>query len=193
VIKKENIKLLIFANKHDIAANVSLSSIIDAFELDKISNFEIVEISAKTGYGMSDAFIRFYSILTGQTIKKNSVAKSISIYNNQGAPLTVQSKNDDGIKSTQFEGGFLSAITAFADTKVHNSCVKFESDQNGTFLILKTENFIGALLWNDALEIPIDVSEEALQELLNHLESTKVYQTPDSIPLIVEQYCTNIL
>ncbi len=193
VIQKENIKLLIFANKHDIASDVSLSSIIETFELDKISNFEIVEISAKTGYGMTDAFIRFYSILTGQTIKKNSVAKSISIYNNQGTPLTVQLKDDDDIKSTQFEGGFLSAITAFAETKIHNSCVKFQSEENVTFLILKTENFIGALLWNDALEIPIDVSEEALQELLDHLESSKVYQAPESVPLMVEQYCTNIL
>ena len=193
VIQKNDIKLLIFANKHDIAADVSLISLIEMFELDKISNFEIVEISAKTGYGMTDAFIRFYSILTGQTIKKNSVAKSISIYNNQGIPLTVQGKNNDGIKSTQFEGGFLSAITAFAETKINSSCVKFQSEDNGTFLIIKTKNFIGALLWNDALEIPIDVSEEALQELLDHLESSKVYQQPESVPLMVEQYCTNIL
>ncbi len=193
VIQKKNIKLLIFANKHDIAADVSLTSLIDTFELDKITNFEIVEISAKTGYGMTDAFIRFYSILTGEKIKKNSVAKSISIYNNQGTPLTVQGKNDDSIKSTQFEGGFLSAITAFAETKNNSSCVKFQSDDNGTFLIIKTKNFIGALLWNDALEIPIDVSEEALQELLDHLESSKVYQQPESVPSMVEQYCTNIL
>ena len=193
VIEKKKIKLLIFANKHDISADVSLSSLIETFELDKLSNFEIVEISAKTGYGMTDAFIRFYSILTGKKIKKNSVAKAISIYNTQGTPLTVQGKNDDDIKSTQFEGGFLSAITAFAETKVNNSCVKFESPQNGTFLILKSNNFIGALLWNDALEIPIDVSEEALKELLDHLESSKVYNTPDSVPIVVEQYCTNIL
>ena len=193
VIQKKNIKLLIFANKNDLAPNVSLSSLIETFKLDKISNFEIIEISAKTGYNMSNAFIRFYSILTGQTIKKNSVAKSISIYNNQGTPLTVQGKSNDGMKSTQFEGGFLSAITAFAETKNNSSCVKFQSEDNGTFLIIKTKNFIGALLWNDALEIPIDVSEEALQELLDHLESSKVYQQPESVPLMVEQYCTNIL
>ncbi len=193
VIQKKNIKLRIFANKHDLAPNVSLSSLIEVFELDKISNFEIVEISAKTGYGMTDAFIRFYSILTGQKIKKNSVAKAISIYSTQGTPLTVQAKDEDSIKSTQFEGGFLSAITAFAETKIHSSCVKFESPQNGTFLILKSENFIGALLWNDALEIPMNVSEEALKELLDHLESTKVYKEPKDVPLIVEQYCTNIL
>ena len=193
IIEKKKIKLLIFANKHDIAADVSLSSIIETFELHKISNFEIVEISAKTGYGMTDAFIRFYSILTGQKIKKNSVAKSISIYNTTGTPLTVQGKSEEDIESTKFEGGFLSAITAFAETKVNNSCVKFESPDNGTFLILKSNNFIGALLWNDELEIPIDVSEEALQELLNHLESSKVYQKPESIPSIVEHYCTNII
>ena len=130
------------------------------------------------------------SLLFDTQIKKNSVAKSISIYINQGSPLTVHSMNDDGIKSTQLEGGFLVAITAFAEEKIHNCCVKFESDQNGTFLILKSMNFIGALLWNEELEISIEVSEQVLDELLDHLESTQAYNFPESIPYIVEEYCT---
>jgi hypothetical protein len=134
-----------------------------------------------------------YPVLTDSQTKKNSVAKSISIYNNQGAPLTVQSKNDDGIKSTRLEGGFLVAITAFAEEKIQNCCVKFESDQNGTFLILKSMNFIGAFLWNDDSELSIEDSEETLNEILSHLESIQAYREPDMVQFIVEQYYTNIL
>lgn len=128
-----------------------------------------------------------YSLIFDQQIKKKSVAKSISIYNNQGILL---SRNAEGMKSPQLEGGFLVAITAFAEEKIHNCCVKFESEQNGTFLILKSMNFIAALLWNDELDLSIDISENVLDELLDHLESNKAYRNPESIPTIVEQYCT---
>ena len=134
-----------------------------------------------------------YPVLTDHQTRKNSVAKSISIYNNQGTPLTVQSNNDDGIKSTRLEGGFLVAINTFAEQKIHNSCVKFESDHNGTFIILKTHNFIGSFLWNDDSELSIEDSEETLEEILSHLESIKAYREPDLVQFIVEQYYTNIL
>ena len=127
------------------------------------------------------------SILFTHQIKKNSVAKSISIYNNQG---TLLSRNVEGIKSHQLEGGFLVAITAFAEEKIQNCCVKFESEQNGTFLIFKSMNFIGALLWNDELDLPIENSQLVLDELLEHLELTKAYREPESIPFRVERYCT---
>ena len=128
-----------------------------------------------------------YSLIFDQQIKKNSVTKSISIYDNQG---TLLSRNVEGMTSSQLEGGFLVAITAFAEEKIHNCCVKFESDQNGTFLILKSKNFIGALLWNDELDLPIDISENVLDELLDHLESNKACRNPELIPSIVEKYCT---
>ncbi len=134
-----------------------------------------------------------YPVLTDHQTRKNSIAKSISIYNDQGTPLTVQSNNDDEIKSTRLEGGFLVAITAFAEQKIHNSCVKFESEHNGTFLILKTTNFIGAFLWEDHSDLSIEDSEETLEEILSHLESIKAYREPDMVPFIVEQYYTNIL
>ena len=127
------------------------------------------------------------SLLFDHQIKKNSVAKSITIYDNKGTLLT---RNVEEIKSPKLEGGFLVAITAFASEKIQNCCVKFESEQNGTFLILKSMNFIGAFLWNEESYLPIEVSEQVLDELLDHLESTNAYNCPESIPFIVEQYCT---
>ncbi len=134
-----------------------------------------------------------YSIQTKTHTNKLSVAQSISIYNNKGNPLTIQSQNDNDIESTQLEGGFLVAITTFAEKKIQNCCVKFESDQNGIFLILKSVNFIGAFLWNDDSELSIEDSEEILDEILCHLESIKAYREPDLIQFIVEQYYTNML
>jgi small GTP-binding protein len=194
IIIKKKVKLLIFANKHDIKLpDINLGTIIQDFDLDKIDNFEIVEISAKTGYGMTDAFVKFYSILTGQVIKKSVVASAISIYNEGGIPLTIQASNDEEFNAKVLEGGFLAAITAFAKTKIFNSSVKFESEDDGTYIILRSENLIGALLWKKDLNIPINVSEEALKELMAHLETLQVYKSIDTITPIVQQYCTNLM
>jgi len=127
-----------------------------------------------------------YPVLTDHQTRKNSVA-------NEGTPLTVQSKNDDGIKSTRLEGGFLVAITSFGEQKIQSSCIKFESEENGTFLILKTQNFIGSFLWNNDSELLIEDSEETLEEILSHLESIKAFREPDMVQFIVDQYYTNIL
>ncbi|MHA1673147.1 MAG: ADP-ribosylation factor-like protein [Promethearchaeota archaeon] len=194
ILKKKQIKLLIFANKHDLAPEVDLGQIITEFDLANISNFEIVEVSAKTGYGMTDAFVKFYSILTGQIIRKSVVASAISIYSEGGVPLTVQSGgNEEDFNKNIIEGGFLSAITAFAKTKIKNSSVKFESQEDGTYIILRSENLIGALLWKEDLQIPINVSEEALKELMDHLETLQVYKHEEEISHLVQQYCTNLM
>ncbi len=188
---KHKVKILIAANKWDLPG-MTVKDLIDIFELHKVDNFEIMTISAMTGYGMVDFFTKFYSILTGKVIKKNVVAKAITIYDNSGIPLVMNSSGQN-VDQTILEGGFLSAITAFANMKgMVNSNIKFESQDNGTFVIMRSNNYIGALLWNNELDTPLEYSEDALKDLLAHLESNSNGERQD-VELKVAHYATNLM
>ncbi len=190
--EKHKVKILIAANKAD-KPGMEIKDIIDIFELYKVDNFEIMEVSAMTGKGMVDLFTKFYSILTGKVIKKNVVAKAITIYDNSGIPLVMNKSNTAAqVDETILEGGFLSAITAFANMKMQNSNIKFESQENGTFVIMRSNNYIGALLWEKDLGTPLDYSEDALKDLLEHLENTSNGQKED-VELKVAHYATNLM
>ena len=187
--EKHKVKILIAANKVD-KNGMSIKDLIEIFELQKVDNFEIMEVSAMTGKGMVDLFTKFYSILTGKVIKKNVVAKAITIYDNSGIPLVLNS-NDQKVDEQILEGGFLSAITAFANMKMADSNIKFES-QDGTFLIMRSKKYIGALLWTDDLDTPLEYSEDALKDLLDHLETTSTGDQQD-VELKVAHYATNLM
>jgi small GTP-binding protein len=189
IAQKHKVKILIASNKADLEG-MNIKDIIDIFNLGQVDNFEIMECSAKTGKGMVDLFTKFYSILTGKIIKKNIVAKAITIYDNSGIPLVMNTK--DNVDQSILEGGFLSAITAFANMKMANSNIKFESQDQGTFVIMRSNNYIGALLWEKDLGTPLDYSEEALKDLLEHLENT-CNGAREDVELKVAHYATNLM
>ncbi|NMC08632.1 MAG: GTP-binding protein [Candidatus Lokiarchaeota archaeon] len=194
-IKEQKIHLLILANKHDIPGAVSLSKIITEFKLFDVDNFEIMEISAKTGYGMADAFAKFYTLLTGEKVKKNVLAKAISVFDKGGTPI-VTTYNRNEIERVAIEGGFLVAITQFSKMKMNEdeeSIITFESEKNGTFIVAKSKNLIGSVLWTADLGVPLEQSKSALKELLSHLETNASCSDTNSIAFHVEHYCTNII
>nr|MDO8114305.1 ADP-ribosylation factor-like protein [Candidatus Sigynarchaeota archaeon] len=194
-IKEHKISLLILANKHDVPGAVNLSKIITAFNLTEMDNFEIMEISAKTGYGMADAFAKFYSSLTGEKVRKNVLAKAISVFDKGGTPI-VTTYNKNEVERVAIEGGFLVPITQFSKMKMQDdeqSIITFESEKNGTFVVAKSKNLIGSLLWTNDLGVPLDQSKSALKEMLAHLELTAACSDTNSIAFHVEHYCTNII
>ena len=197
IVKQKGLKFLLFANKSDLENAVSLETIYEKFNLESLDHFEIVEVSAKTGAGMVDAFLKFYSNLTGKGLKKNILTHAISIYNSGGVPLVTKSDNKADINEEALQGGFLSAITMFANSKVGSSSIKFESDDGNVFIVRKSDNFIGALMWRESLKVPVTESEEALAELLNHLENSDNIDANkamdlDHLQFQVNQYCTNL-
>ena len=125
VIQKNKIKLIILANKVDLPHNISISKLITEFELFNFDNFEVFETSAKTGYGLADAFAKIYSILTGRIIRKNTVANAVSIYTMGGIPIITKSSNHDYERQV-LQGGFLSAITTFAKQEHKCDTVSFK-------------------------------------------------------------------
>lgn len=191
IIKKDNIKLLIFANKSDLPNAAPIDFIYEKFNLEEIDSFEIMEVSAKTGYGMADAFIKFYSELTGKMLTKTILAAAISIYYKSGIPVVTRTRSNSDLNQNILEGGFLSAITAFADLKMGNTAVKFEGE-SGTFIVQSSEKYIGALLWTKNLKIPKDESANTLNDLLCHLESNSMGDE-EEVAFYVEHYCSNLM
>ncbi|UYP48256.1 GTPase Der [Candidatus Lokiarchaeum ossiferum] len=192
LIAGKDMKLLILANKSDKRNAIPLDQLIDIFELSNLPNFEIMSISAKTGLNMADAFVKFYSLLTGKMLKKNTVTQAISIFDPSGLPIITRSKSDHDDRDI-LEGGFITAITHFGKMKNNANCIKFESENDGVYVIKRTENYIGALLWDENLDIPIDDTESALDDLLNHLESSLKFKDHEEVAYYVSQYCTNMI
>lgn len=194
-IKQHKIHLLILANKRDLPGAVPLSTLISAFELFEVDNFELMEISARTGYGMADAFAKFYTLLTGEQVRKNVLAKAISVFDQGGTPIiTTYNKNE--IERVAIEGGFLVAITQFSQMKMHedeDSMIMFESEKNGTFIVAKSKHLIASVLWTQDLGVPLEQSKAAVKDLLAHLEANAACGDADSIAFHVEHYCTNIV
>ncbi|MHA1793844.1 MAG: ADP-ribosylation factor-like protein, partial [Promethearchaeota archaeon] len=196
-IKDMGINLLILANKHDLPNAVPLGTIIDKFNLTDLDNFEIMEISAKTGYGMADAFAKFFTLLTGEKIKRNKFTNAISVYNSGGVPIISHLDDTANIERKAIEGGFLVAITQFANIKLSDdqsiNIISFESEENGTFLVAKTKHYIGSLLWHEDLKVTIEQSKNALKDLLEHLENNCKHDDPENVAFHVEHYITNLL
>ena len=195
LIQENHINLLILANKHDLPGAVTLGKIIKDFGLLEVDNFEILDISAKTGYGMADAFSKFYTLLTGVQVKRNKLTKAISVYNYGGVPIVNQFDTD--IEKKAIEGGFLVAITQFCNMTLpegqDSQIISFESESSGTFLVAKSKHYIGSLYWTEDLGVEISQSKTALHDLLDHLENTCDHQDNDSIAFHVEHYTTNMM
>ncbi|HME53678.1 MAG TPA: ADP-ribosylation factor-like protein [Candidatus Lokiarchaeia archaeon] len=195
-IKKFNLKLLILANKHDLPNAVTMAKIIEIFGLLDLENFEILDISAKTGYGMANAFSKFYSLLTGKQIQKVNFAGAVSVYTSGGVPIITE-MDQTRFERVALEGGFLAAISTFSQMKlpdeVDTNFILFESKDHGTFIVARSHDFIGSLLWYKDLGVTVDQSKVALGDLLDHLENSCAGSDQDTISFHVEHYVSNIM
>ena len=122
---------------------------------------------------------------------KTILAAAISIYYKSGIPVVTRTRGNSELNREILEGGFLSAITAFADSKMGNTAVKFDG-KSGTFIVQSSEKYIGALLWTKNLKIPKDESANTLNDLLCHLESNSMGDE-EEIAFYVEHYCSNLM
>jgi hypothetical protein len=123
---------------------------------------------------------------------KQSLSKAISIYNHGGVPIVSEFESNDDIDRRSIEGGFLVAITQFSNMKlptgIQPSTITFESKERGTFIVARTDHFIGSLLWRKDLGVPMSQSKTALIDLLKHLETSCNCEDPDDVQSQVEQF-----
>ncbi|MHA1681763.1 MAG: ADP-ribosylation factor-like protein [Promethearchaeota archaeon] len=117
LVKKRGIKLLVLVNKHDLSEANSVGKITRYFNLIQLESFELLEISAKTGYNMADAFTKFYSLLTDEHIEKNVLTRAISIYNASGNPIITQCDTSLELDTATIEGKFKVFVTKFTDSQ----------------------------------------------------------------------------
>lgn len=184
-------KILIFLNKADLEGKITVSDIINTFELTYLDNFEILETSAKTGYNIAQAFVKIYSALTGRVLKKFKLAKSIMLYNKKGELIYLEPNDAKDYSSEIIESGLLNVI--ISNPKMEASIIKIPSIRNGTFIIGTNKKYIGVLLWCDDLEVSVQNSENALKELLAHID--RVLDSVDTKDFLkgIKDFNTNIL
>ncbi len=194
-ILDNKLDLIIVANKVDLPNKTSTAQLVNKLELANFDQFKILETSAKTGYGMADAFANIYSSLTGEMVKRTVVAKAISLYDKHGHPIVIKSCEDDkDYDNAVLQGGFLSAITSFLQQTHSEDTTKMKIDLGDkVFLVSRNSGYIGALFWNEDLEVSLKEAEDALNDLLSHLDNVCDFEEEENVKFHFNQYCSNLL
>ncbi|TFF89242.1 MAG: GTP-binding protein [Promethearchaeota archaeon] len=189
-----NKPLFILANKYDLSPVASIKEIIQELDLMKFSNFEIMPISSKTGYGIVNAFSKLYLRLTGVPLERKLKPIALTVFNNAGIPLTTKEGkcNDDDV----LKGGLFTAITEFVK-KSYNSELNQLRLEGKLIIFRKTKHFMASLVTDANQSFDINDAELGLKELLDHLEnmcSSTEFNNKDihRIDYLVKQYATNI-
>jgi len=191
-LNSKHIHALILINKFDLAYNVPITELTKKIDNLGIESYEIIEISAKTGYNMANAFLKLYSFLTGEELEKITVALYIAIYWKDGKKIASEIKKNSNIPDLVLEQEIPMAIETFKQTKAPKLKLKFDLFPNYVLILARTQNFLGAMLWSEELKFPLSESEDSLFELLKHLEQSQVSDMQDVL-FQVMHYCTNII
>ncbi|TXT65781.1 MAG: putative Small GTP-binding protein [Promethearchaeota archaeon] len=183
--------LLVLANKFDLKEVASINDIMEAMELDKLSSFEIIPISCKTGYGIVKAFKKIYFKLTGKELTESIKPKAFTIFDKSGVPLSSKSSED------VLKGGLFSAITNFIKESFNTELNQLKLEGH-TIIFSRSENLLGSIVLDNAQKIDPNEAEESLNELLTHLENMCPELKSgdvdgDKISYLMEQYATNLM
>jgi len=183
--------LIVLANKYDLQPITQISEIIEALELNKISSFEILPISCKTGYGIVPAFMKIYYRLTGKQLTKKLNIRALTVFDQGGIPLT--SSDNQQI----LQGGLFSAIHSFVKESFHSELNQLKMGEN-IIIFKRSKHLLGSIVINEGDKVKINEAEEGLNELLCHLE----HMCPEldnedldqsKIEYLVQQYASNLL
>jgi small GTP-binding protein len=184
--------LLVLANKYDLNKVASLKEVMDALKLKRLSSFEIIPISCKTGFGIVKSFKKIYYKLTGQELTASIKPKALTIFDKGGVPLSSQSSDDI------LRGGLFSAITNFIKESFNSELNQLKMEGH-TIVFRRSKNLMGSIVIDeDVNERSIKEAEDGLGELLDHLENMcaeleKGEVDEEKIKYLVEQYSTNLM
>ncbi|TFF97183.1 MAG: GTP-binding protein [Promethearchaeota archaeon] len=183
--------LLVLANKYDLDNVALIQEIIEQLELSKLSSFQIIPISCKTGYGIVRAFKKIYFKLTGKKLSMSINLKAVTIFDKTGTPLTSQSKEDI------LKGGLFSAITGFIENSFDSELNQLKMEGN-TIIFRRSKNLMGSIVIDGSEKLNSGEAEEALNEILTHLENMcpelgEGTIKEEKIKYLLEQYATNLM
>lgn len=193
VLNDNNIPLVVLANKHDLAPDITTNDIILSLSLGLFNNFRIFNTSSKTGYGIIDAFLCIESFLTGKEYFKQRMAKAISIFDKGGSPIVIQT--DELSKQELFKGCMYAAITEMFKTLNGGTPLNMmgNCESGEIVLIHKTENFIGTLVWTKDLDVDMKTARDALESLMEHIEGLGHNKDLEDVKMHIVQYSSNLM
>jgi small GTP-binding protein len=183
--------LIVLANKYDLDDVASIQEIVESLELSKLSSFQIIPISCKTGFGIVKAFKKIYSKLTGKKLSMSINLKALTIFDKNGTPLSSKSRED------VLKGGLLSTITNFVKESFDSELNQLKMEGN-TIIFKRSEHLMGSIVLDDSQKSDSDEAREALNEILSHLENMcpELNQgniDENKISYLVENYATNFM
>ncbi|MFX1322669.1 MAG: ADP-ribosylation factor-like protein [Promethearchaeota archaeon] len=189
-----NMPLIILANKNDLQPVASIKQIIEELDLIKFPSFEVLPISSKTGFGITNAFSKIYYKLTGKQLVKRVTPKALTIFNKGGIPLTSKEGlvNDIDI----LRGGLYAAIVSFVQESFKSELHQIKLE--GHIIILKrTKYLMGSIVIEDSSSVDSSEAELRLSELLEHLENMCPELARDNLDMekidfLTQQFATNI-
>jgi len=189
VFKKK--PLIVLANKYDLQPVAQISEIIDVLELKKLSSFEVLPISCKTGYGIVRAFMKIYYKLSGKQLKRRLNVKGVTVFDRAGIPLTSSSNQDI------LQGGLYSAISSFVQESFNSELNQLKIGGH-IILFKRSQNLLGSLVLSDLDNIDPKEAEDGLNELLCHLENMcpelgSDQLEPQKIEYLLDQYASNLM
>ncbi|MBN2151882.1 MAG: hypothetical protein JW839_10575 [Candidatus Lokiarchaeota archaeon] len=118
--------------------------------------------------------------------------KTVTIYDQGGVPIIDPLDTVDEVSRKALEGGFLVAVTQFSSMKLADddqmTTISFESKENGTFVVSRSQHFIASLLWRGDSGVPFEQAKEALTDLLRLLEKAGKSADAESVQRLLKDY-----
>lgn len=183
--------LMVLANKYDLNNVASVKEIMEALDLKKLSSFQIIPISCKTGYGIVKSFKKIYYKLTGKQLTESIKPKALTIFDKGGVPLSSKSHEDI------LKGGLFSAITNFIKESFNSELNQLKMEGN-TIIFRRSKHLLGSIVIEESQQVDPKEAEESLDELLLHLENMcpelEAGEIDENkISYLMEQYVTNLM
>ncbi|MFX0207264.1 MAG: ADP-ribosylation factor family protein [Candidatus Hodarchaeota archaeon] len=164
------IPLLLLANKHDKHKKSGYLTKSELRTYLKIEDYKggpwrIQETSAKSGYGISEAFRWLNEILTGERLPAPLSIREVVIFNSAG--INIATTRGGEVTNPTLISGFLTAIDIFAkETLERNLDTLVLGDRKLTWYRLA--DIIGVIIMN--VENSESVAHEVLSEILSRIQ-----------------------
>ena len=102
------------------------------------------------------------------------ILAALRIFTENGTPIWTNAARTDNADQDIMDGGFFSAISAFASMKMGKTEVQFQGG-NKSFVILQSKTYIATIQWEKNSKLPVEESKAVLRHLLAFLDDYKLF------------------
>ena len=98
------------------------------------------------------------------------ILSALRIFTKGGVPVWTNASQPKEAEQDIMDGGFFSAISAFANMKMGKTEIQFQGG-NKSFIIFQSASFIATIQWEKNSKLPVEESKATLNNLLQYLDN----------------------